>query len=91
MVTGDVSDAVSGVPIDSARVYVTYLDVANHYEPRRMFECFTDENGMFRVFCTCHGFRIVEVEKDGYLSPPPVVVQGSGEFHFAMEPDTLTG
>ena len=90
-IRGEVRDAVSGVPVDSAKIYVSYVAVSYADEDTRFFACVADENGTFSSFCSCHGFHIVEVEKDGYLSPPAAIVQGGGEVYFSMVPDTLSG
>jgi len=89
VIFGTVTDATSSVAIDSVGIYVTHFDVPIPDGMRRRFVELTDENGSFRFWAGCEVFHVVEVEKEGYVSPPARLLKGGGEIHFVMEPDTL--
>lgn len=79
-ITGLVVDAGTDMPIDSARVYVTYVP----YSMERRFICLTDAAGHFSLFVGCDDLHVVEVEKDGYLKASMVI--RNGDARFALQP-----
>ena len=85
---GTVVDAATGAPIDSARVYVTYIG----YPPpsgERHLGAYTHKNGGFSIFPVgCKGFHMIDVEKEGYL-PARQIVQGSDPVVFELEKGIL--
>ena len=83
LIEGTVIDADTRAPVDSARVYATYIDSSRSSQVRR-FVGLTDENGQFSKWTGFHAFDIIEVEKEGYL-PARQVVHGGGELLFALE------
>jgi len=62
-----VIDADTRVPVDSARVYVTYVDYFGVARDRHLAGL-TDDNGEFTVWTSGHTLHIIDVEKEGYLS-----------------------
>jgi len=61
-----VIDADTRVPVDSARVYVTYVDYFGVASGRHLAGL-TDDSGEFTVRTNAHPLHIVDVEKEGYL------------------------
>jgi len=83
LIEGTVIDADTGAPVDSARVYSTYVDQLHSSQVRSLVGL-TDENGQFLEWTGSHAFDIIEVEKESYL-PAAQVVHGGGKLLFALE------
>jgi hypothetical protein len=80
-----VVDAGSGVPIDSARVFLTPVGLTPPHVGRRTFVGLTDKNGEFLIWPVgCDGLHIVGVEKESYVTATQVV-DGAGDLDFALE------
>ncbi len=82
-----VVDASTEAPIDSAQVFLTYVDLSfPPYVGKRRLAGVTDDNGRLYIFPVgCHGIHIVEVEKEGYLTEKQTE-HGSGDLYFALQP-----
>ncbi len=84
VVVGHVVDVETAAPIDGARVYATsYLSFPVAWG-KRHFQCYSDENGEFKLVYGSGELRLFEVEKDGYL-PAAQTLEGSGELYFTLE------
>jgi len=78
-----VIDADTQVPVDSVRVYDTYVDYFGVSHSRHL-RGLTDENGKFSTVTGCGAFDIIDVEKEGY-QPAKQQLYGGGEVLFALE------
>ena len=80
-----VIDAGTELPVDSVRVYCTYVDPVPFHSTRvRRLKGLTDENGQFSTVTAPDAFDIIDVEKEGYL-PARQSVHGGGELLFRLE------
>jgi len=87
-IDGTVVDAATGAPIDSARVYVTFISYPPPSGERHLGDV-THENGGFSIWPVgCKGFHVVDVEREGYL-PARQIVHGSGPVVFELEKSIL--
>ena len=83
-----VIDADTRAPLDSASVYVTYVDYFGVSHARH-FVGLTDENGELTARgIGCKGFNIIDVEREGYLPSRQVVHEGE-DLVFVLEQVSL--
>ncbi len=79
-----VIDVDTRAPVDSARVYATYVDYFGvAYD--RYLQGLTDETGKFMVRTGGTSIHIVDVEKEGYLPSRQIARGGSVQLLFALE------
>lgn len=80
-----VIDAGTELPVDSVRVYCTYVEPVPFHSSRvRRLAGLTDENGQFSTLTAPDAFDIIGVEKEGYL-PARQSLHGGGELLFRLE------
>ncbi len=85
---GQVVDADTAVPIDSAQVFLSsFLEIWGvPGNSTRNLIGVTDAHGNFSIFpVSCKAVHVVEVEKEGYVSAADTV-RGGDKLLFALEP-----